>query len=139
MNRSQSGGRKKKPNKPPPSNPLPIKPLASSHQQPSYGNNNNPNNSNNQGSIPKIHSKSQTVMTSSFKTQRQSPVAPPRFNKGDTVIYQGQEAEVINVLNQNQIEITYPKQNYLQRQKATVRSQQLQVYHYKYSVITKYQ
>eukprot|EP00486_Rosalina_sp_Unknown_P003695 CAMPEP_0201577096 /NCGR_PEP_ID=MMETSP0190_2-20130828/23310_1 /ASSEMBLY_ACC=CAM_ASM_000263 /TAXON_ID=37353 /ORGANISM="Rosalina sp." /LENGTH=715 /DNA_ID=CAMNT_0048008757 /DNA_START=120 /DNA_END=2264 /DNA_ORIENTATION=- len=134
MVKSQSGGRKKKPMKPPPANPLPNKPSASSHSHaPSYGNSNsNPshNNNNNQVSPPKIHAKSQTVMSQSFKPQRQSPVPPPRgglFNKGDTVVYQGQDAEIMRIVNQNQIEITYPKHNFImQRHKAVVRPQDIQ-------------
>lgn len=140
MSRSQSGGRKKKPNKPPPANPLPNKPSASPHRQPQFGNHNsNPSNSNNQGSPPKIHAKSRTVMTQSSynsnrdKPQRSSPVPPPRFNKGDTVYYQGQEAEVMKIVNQNQIEITYPRQAYImQRHKAVVQPQELQVFVYIY-------
>ena len=133
MSRSQSGGRKKKPNKPPPANPLPNKPSASSHRQPQFGNpNSNPSNSNNQGAPPKIHAKSQTAMIQSSynnKPSRQSPVPPPRFNQGDTVWYQGQEAEIMRIVNQNQIEITYPKQNFImQRHKAVVQPQDLQVF-----------
>ena len=129
MARSQSGGkRKQKPIKPPPSGPPPNKQNVSS----SHNNNNNKNHNggNNQKVPPKIqaHTKSQTVMSSSFKPQRQSPVPPPRFFVHDHVLYNGQEAEIMRILNQNQIEITYPTKVYItQRQASVVSPQQLQV------------
>ena len=69
-------------------------------------------------------------MSQSFnKPQTISPVPPPRFNVGDTVIFQGQDAEVMRICNQNQIVITYPRHIYLlQRLKAVVRPQEIQVY-----------
>ena len=62
------------------------------------------------------------------KPLRQSPVPPPRFYVHDHVLYNGQEAEIMRILNQNQIEISYPtKVNITKRQKSVVSPQQLQV------------
>ncbi len=58
-------------------------------------------------------------------------VPPPRFNIGDTVIFEGQEAEVMKILNQHQIEITYPKHIFImQRNQMIVSPQQLMPEHH---------
>ena len=49
------------------------------------------------------------------------------FTRGDIVIYQGLEAEVMRVIDENRLEITYPSQNFImQRPTAVVCPQDIQ-------------
>ena len=58
------------------------------------------------------------------------PSPPPRFKQHDIVIYNGQEAEVMKIIDQKQsIEITYPLSSYIiQRNREKVHPSQLQVF-----------
>eukprot|EP01084_Bolivina_argentea_P137733 242570_1 len=80
MNRSSSGNKsKRKPNKPPPTNPL-------SSQQPHASYNGNINMSQNNNNINNKHIKSQS-QSSQYKPSRPSPSAPPRFKPKEIVLY----------------------------------------------------